>query len=971
VRAILHDELAALPERYREPLVLCYLEGLQYGEAARRLGWSEATLKGRLQRGRDLLRPRLARRGLGLAALGTLELAGQGLAEPPSTSLTASTLRAVFPMLEEPTGSAATLARGIAGPLAPSRYALAATLLGVTLALAGGVALIPQKQAAGWTAIPFQAAGEGSKARADLCGDPLPEGAAVRLGTLRLRHAGLSDDFAFQDGGTTVVTAGTDRRVRFWDIAAGKQVRSILLQGKPRLGRGVTLSPGGKTLATLDHGKVLFWEVESGKEIKSLPLPEKEKVAFVFFSPDGKTLAVGTWNPCIYLYEWQTGNERRLKLPARKVGEDSTYHGRFSPDGKWFTAGGGFGCALCVFEVETGRELHRLFCNATTSAISPDGKHLVVSTMRNDRGGRETVLRLFDMASGKEVAQFPQGTERSYYQLAFSPDGKSLACGFSDESRVIEAATGRELFRLPERPIALAFTPDGKTLVGSTGKRLRFWDAASGKESHDRPGEFGHDPALAVSPDGRLLAASEWIHQAVSLWDLTSGKLLRRLPVKGEGRYVRDVAFSADGKTVMACQGYGTMIQYWEAHSGKETRIVRLHDPARPGDGQPYYYQVHPLPDGKHICTLERLFVDREATRLALWDATTATIIRQHVLPAGVRQGVWSADGETVILWLKEGLTVMDVRSGAVRFRVAGAQNGAPLGGSPDGRLLAARKNDTTLGVWEAVTGKEITSVTAGRANHFALVPDNRSLVTSDEALLRVWDLATGKERHRWSLPEVVSDSWGQTFVTALTLTPDGRRAITALADGTALVWDLTPALRPAEPLAREAGPKEVAGWWADLAGDDAGRAYAAVWRLAETPTEAVPLLRRHLKPVKDADYQEARRQIADLASETYKVREMAFARLKELGHAAAPALRQAMQKEPTLEARRRLESLLAGLPAQPPSPALVRTLRAIQVLERVATPDARRLLAELAAGMAQAEPTREARAALQRLSRR
>ena len=57
VRAILHAELDALPERFRTPLVLCYLEGLTQDEAARRLGWTAATVKGRLQRGRARLRP--------------------------------------------------------------------------------------------------------------------------------------------------------------------------------------------------------------------------------------------------------------------------------------------------------------------------------------------------------------------------------------------------------------------------------------------------------------------------------------------------------------------------------------------------------------------------------------------------------------------------------------------------------------------------------------------------------------------------------------------------------------------------------------------------------------------------------------------------------------------------------------------------------------------------------------------------
>src|SRR5262249_62095259 len=68
LRQVLHEELARLPERFRAPLLLCYLEGLTQDEAARRLGWPATTLKGRLGAGRDLLRQRLSRRGFALSA---------------------------------------------------------------------------------------------------------------------------------------------------------------------------------------------------------------------------------------------------------------------------------------------------------------------------------------------------------------------------------------------------------------------------------------------------------------------------------------------------------------------------------------------------------------------------------------------------------------------------------------------------------------------------------------------------------------------------------------------------------------------------------------------------------------------------------------------------------------------------------------------------------------------------------------
>ena len=61
---MIHQEIDRLPDRYRRPVVLCYLEGQTHEEAARQLKWPIGTVKGRLSRARELLRSRLLRRGL-------------------------------------------------------------------------------------------------------------------------------------------------------------------------------------------------------------------------------------------------------------------------------------------------------------------------------------------------------------------------------------------------------------------------------------------------------------------------------------------------------------------------------------------------------------------------------------------------------------------------------------------------------------------------------------------------------------------------------------------------------------------------------------------------------------------------------------------------------------------------------------------------------------------------------------------
>src|SRR5262249_54208020 len=73
LRSVLDEEMQYLPEKYRLPLVLCYLEGKTNEQAARQLGWPAGSISYRLARGRELLRKRLSRRGL-LFAAGTFAL---------------------------------------------------------------------------------------------------------------------------------------------------------------------------------------------------------------------------------------------------------------------------------------------------------------------------------------------------------------------------------------------------------------------------------------------------------------------------------------------------------------------------------------------------------------------------------------------------------------------------------------------------------------------------------------------------------------------------------------------------------------------------------------------------------------------------------------------------------------------------------------------------------------------------------
>ena len=219
---VLEEEVQRLPEAYRLPVVLCCLHGLTQEEVARQLGWTMGSVKGRLERGRQRLRQRLGARGLGLsAALGLVELSrgtSAGLAGPLAT---ATAKAAVAFVTRDPAGAASVSGEVVALARAALKHAAHAKLrCGVLLALALGAVTAglaasalpeptgepPQTTPLAEATRPARAA---DRARTDRYGDPLPEGAVARLGTVRYRIPGEALALAFApDGKTLAVSTG-------------------------------------------------------------------------------------------------------------------------------------------------------------------------------------------------------------------------------------------------------------------------------------------------------------------------------------------------------------------------------------------------------------------------------------------------------------------------------------------------------------------------------------------------------------------------------------------------------------------------------------------------------------------------------------------------------------------------------------------------------------------------------------------
>jgi hypothetical protein len=179
--------------------------------------------------------------------------------------------------------------------------------------------------------------------------------------------------------------------------------------------------------------------------------------------------------------------------------------------------------------------------------------------------------------------------------------------------------------------------------------------------------------------------------------------------------------------------------------------------------------------------------------------------------------------------------------------------------------------------------------------------------------------------------------------------------------DSTLLVWDLT---KPREGEPAKSPPLDTL--WADLAGNDAGKALRAVYVMATWGEQAAAFLKERLTPTKRGDAKQLEKLVNDLDSDQFPVREAATKELARLGEGIAPFLRRILKGQSSAEARKRIESILALWQGSPTGEA-IRSLRCIHVLELIGTPLARQLLRDLAAG-APARQTSEARAATDRL---
>jgi RNA polymerase sigma factor (sigma-70 family) len=752
---VIDEELRQLPDKYRLPIVLCYLEGRSQEEAARELGWTKGTVSGRLARAKEVLQRRLIRRGLApSAALVAASLNSESASAAVCAPLLATTVRTATLASFSGLNTGSTTAE--VGTLV--RLAVRALLLGRIARISALVFLFGIGASAIATQIlgparPDQqinanrqalAAGtrktEPRTPRLDRFGDPLAPEIMTRLGTTQRRHTARVVGVASGHDGAAV-TAQADGLVRFWDAQSGRQRSSFdVTAGTPEGHKSVrqfAMSRDGRLMAAAGFVQEAT-DGRAGDRVWIVSQPEAGALRTIDtktldlqcldFSPDAKTIATGDGAGEVKLWDIATGQ----CLKATKLAANQSVFGlSFSADGNTL-ATNQQGKGVTLWDLQSG-DIKLLAMPSITGpapCFSADGRYMAAST-----NGGEAVI--WDRRSSQQ-----HHVVRGFF-LGFAPDGRSLAVTRPDEEAIalINTETGDDRWKAVLGPAlgrsGLAFARDAQTMIVSWNNVLRIFETENGRERFES--NDAHQGALSA------------------------------------------VCYTPSGKTIVTAGNDGT-IRQWDADSGHELRV--MNDP-----GIAHLLAISP--DGTSVASTA-LRAPTDAPAFRVWDLTNGTLRREfgsNVKLTSTRALSFSPDGKFVLFYSPNlGLKVVDVANGqeqpAVqpRFGLKAEEeaelNLASSAFAPGAQYLAL-STYTLTHVVDVASGEERFSC-AGSAMAFG--PDGRWLAVANDGKLDrgppgdtphvntcaidLVEIGTGAPKRIYALADRVS---------ALAFSPDGR----------------------------------------------------------------------------------------------------------------------------------------------------------------------------------------------------
>jgi WD40 repeat protein len=662
-------------------------------------------------------------------------------------------------------------------------------------------------------------------------------------------------------------------------------------------------------------GTVHLWDVLTGRERRWQVFQQGGHC--LLFTPDGKSLLCTDREGGVFRLDLLTGRRRRLPL-------ELPWHQTWlllTPGGDTLITWSRSEKQILLWDLASGKQLHRLKVDepvahaALAFAPSPPGSRSAPPAVAPApvRQGREnscwlvvallSEIRIWDTRTGLERTEARKpltyrprqgGSDLGNSVLACSPDGQTVACDDGEASRIrfwpVTSRTER-LRGVGHRDAiyGVAVQPGARTVsTVSADGTCCLWERCTGRllAAHRHP-DFEQNHLEFCQTTGQIVTALR--DGTVTFREPGQGRVIRRFNV---GK-LAGIALSGNGQRLLVRDAAGPRLKLFDTTSGRLLKDL----------------EVKGWSNGQHLSFDGSLAAfDDTNSRLMLWQVSPGRAVQPDDDTNSACVGLacaFSPDGQTFAS-AHRWLSIRSTRKGnllhaLIDFDTSSARSlVSSLAYSPDSRMLALGHLDGSLTFWEVISGQQRFRITGHRGGVFAL-----------------------------------------------TFSADGRYLVSAGADTAALVWDLRVAKRSHLP---SGGLKERGqdAWLQDLRSENARQAFQALFRLAEGRDVPAVVLSR-LLPEICGDRHRVLEWVTALDAREFARREQASRELQALGGQAEELLQQTLKKPTSAEQRVRVQRLLERLRQHPITPQRILGVRTLELLERVGTAEARRVVQTIA----------------------
>lgn len=487
-------------------------------------------------------------------------------------------------------------------------------------------------------------------------------------------------DLVFSPNGHFLASQGRDSTIKLWEVSTGKELKTFSSEEllKSYQSAQIRFSSNSQTLiyatGEFDRQKVRFWDIAEGRESRNIPIPGKP-----FFSSDGKTIAViDTKNDAIkgntVNYDkifsttnigtvslWDTSTGQKIKtLGGFPPGEIAKIN--FSPDGaliaiytytrqtKGFGPNHGSNGKFTFFN-RSGEKLKTVeqLGEPLDFNFSPDGKKIAISSLGvPPTDGYHIIFKLWDVSTGKQLKtlmdepiKFSSIGLSAGLHSRFSPDGKTIAAvSSSGIAKFFDSSTGSELSYLnisPTQDLAPIVSADGKaTIFPRTDGSLRSREHSTGKEAKMNRYDSMLVSAAHISNDDKTITTVTW-RGKLQQRELATGQILKSTNLSFD-KSASSLKFSSDGRKIAAARSDYT-VKIWDASTGQEITTLKEYAAIKDKSNDWRDKKVYFSPNGKILAVWDgRYMFDRnKVPQLELWDISTGKAIKLPGIPSGVK----------------------------------------------------------------------------------------------------------------------------------------------------------------------------------------------------------------------------------------------------------------------------------------------------------------------------------------------